>query len=120
MSKKKVKPKFRVLSKVVAERFGINRRDLVSGGSAFVSCRPRAVLCYIAVRHFKFGLSQLGMMMDKDHTTILHSVRMAKKLDLVPKEFVQEIVQETVDRSIAEAAFHKEDLRRFFDERQSV
>jgi len=120
MSKKKVKPKFRVLSKVVAERFNLKRSDLVGGNKAYDFSRPRAVLCYIAVRHFKFGLSQLGMMLDKDHTTILHSVRMAKKLDLVPKEFVQEIVQETIDRSIAEAAFHKEDLRRFFDERQSV
>lgn len=117
---KKVRPKFRILAKVVAERYRLSKAELLSDNKKYDFSRPRAVLCYIAVRQFKFGLSQLGMMMDKDHTTILHSVRMATRLGLVNKKLVQEIVRETIERGEAEAAFLKADVRRYLDERQSV
>lgn len=63
----------------VAEYYGISREMLLSRSRSMPLVRQRQVAMSIA-RDFGCSLPSIALVLDKDHTTVLHGVRKVHKL----------------------------------------
>jgi len=72
-------PSLRNLIVAVCTVYGISRDELSSELRTRAYVRARKHLCYIARRDFGASLHQLGRILNRDHTTIIHYSRSAGK-----------------------------------------
>jgi chromosomal replication initiator protein len=62
----------------VAAAFGVKPRDLLGPSRLRAVMVPRQVAMYLAREAAKLPLAQIGKQFGRDHTTVLHAVRMVK------------------------------------------
>ena len=65
-----------------AAHFNVTRAEMVSASRKPPTFKARAAFCFIFFKCTKLSQSELGRMLGgRDHTTILHAIRMAEKRD---------------------------------------
>ncbi|MEH2501218.1 chromosomal replication initiation ATPase DnaA [Bradyrhizobium sp. AZCC 1578] len=67
------------IKKVVCEHFGVAHEDMISARRNREVQRPRAVAMYLAREFTSHGFPPLGRFFDRDHTSVLHSVRVMEE-----------------------------------------
>jgi hypothetical protein len=72
-----VSPKITVnaIQRIVSQHFGISHADMLSARRNAKVQRPRAVAMYLAREFTTHGYPPLGRFFNRDHTSVLHSVR---------------------------------------------
>lgn len=71
--------RLRYLVRAAEEVFGLSPAAFAGTHKANFIVRPRQVLSYVATTRFGFSLSDVGRMLDKDHTTIFHAREVVSK-----------------------------------------
>jgi hypothetical protein len=67
------------IQRYVAQKYGLKRWDLISESRRAHIIGPRQVAMYLSFRLLSRSLSEIGRMFRRDHTTVLHSVKMIKQ-----------------------------------------
>jgi chromosomal replication initiator protein len=65
----------REIQSTVAWRYGISRDDMLSDARAARLARPRQIAMYLARKLTTLSLPAIGRKFRRDHTTVLHAVR---------------------------------------------
>jgi chromosomal replication initiator protein len=69
------------IQRLVCARFGVTMLDLLSQRRHRAVARPRQAAMWLCRHTTKFSLPQIGQAFgDRDHTTVLHAVRMVDAL----------------------------------------
>ena len=68
------------LFKLVELRLGITKEQIGSKSRKRTLVIPRQIVAYILYRTGKFPLATIGDLMNRDHTTVIHSVRTVSEL----------------------------------------
>lgn len=76
---------------VAAEHFDVSRRDLISHRRDRNATFARHVAIWLAKRTTTLALTQIGAVFDRDHTTILHAVRLIDDRRAEDPELRQEL-----------------------------
>ena len=63
----------------VARNFGVDPKEFFSSCRAHDVTGPRQIAMMLSREYTKHSLPRLGKWFDRDHTTVLHGVREAKK-----------------------------------------
>lgn len=70
----KDRAKTRAIAKQVSAETGVRLADIMGRSRLAYLCRIRELVCYIANRN-GISHSQIGRVLRRDHTTIMHAVR---------------------------------------------
>lgn len=77
-----------VLLRVVAEHYGAKVSDLKSGSRRQRLCQARHVASYLLRRHQLLTWCEIGELLQRDHTTIMHGAKkVQRQADKDPKLF---------------------------------
>jgi hypothetical protein len=63
------------IQRIVSQHFGISHADMLSARRNAKVQRPRAVAMYLAREFTTHGYPPLGRFFNRDHTSVIHSVR---------------------------------------------
>jgi chromosomal replication initiator protein len=75
------RPAVRVVQRIVADFYGVERADLLSQRRTQNFVRPRQVAMYLAAKFARRSLPELGRQFGgRDHTTVLHALRKIEAL----------------------------------------
>lgn len=66
--------------KVVADFYNINPLDVISSRKNASLARQRMVVMYLAKKHTACSLAMIGERIKRDHTSVLHGIRVIEKL----------------------------------------
>ena len=69
----------RTILRHCAIAWGVSMNDLMAKGREHNKCMARHVYCYVA-KNEGYTLSQIGSMINRDHSTVLNSKRVAEEL----------------------------------------
>ncbi len=93
-------PKLRIedIRRIVAIRYGRSKIDMLSDRRGLKYCRPRQVAMYLCREFTTHSLAEIGRWFgNKDHTTILSSIRRIEEL----KQTRIEDLKNPIDRNLA-------------------
>ena len=76
---------------VLSEYSGISSARIMSTQRTSAVAHWRAVAAYIAHEHFSCSLTEVGVALSRDHTTVLHSVRKIAKMRARDEEAKSEL-----------------------------
>lgn len=68
------------IKRFVCANFGLTNEELIGASKASVLLLPRHVAIYLCARLTKWGSSDIGRRFNRDHTTILHSIKHIKRM----------------------------------------
>lgn len=94
------------IMEAVEEKTGVLRSHLYGKSRLTSIVTARQIFCYLCRKYTKLSMVDIGKMLGKDHSTIVHSVKKAKIYKEYDKEF-QEKLKAIEDRLIHPA--HQED-----------
>jgi len=86
---------------LVANHYGMALEDIASFRRTRHVARARHIAIYLARTMTKYSLSAIGHVLNRDHTTIMHSCRRIEALRLRDIKFDQEI-RELIERATQE------------------
>ena len=72
-------PRFKALVDEVAQTHGINRDELLGTHRHPRVAHPRQNLCLLAQERFGWSTTQIGRMIGRDHSTVVHGIQQARK-----------------------------------------
>jgi chromosomal replication initiation ATPase DnaA len=58
----------------------------------------RQIFCYIAREHFNYGLVEIADVINKDHTTVIHSYRLIKNLLELKDSLIIDLYEAIMDK----------------------
>ena len=80
------------LFKKIEKELGVTRAQLVSSSRKRTLVIPRQIFCHILYRTGKFSLGAIGQLLgNRDHTTVIHSVKSVTELLEIKDAQVTEI-----------------------------
>lgn len=82
---------FANLVKVVADVFEIDANDLLSQRRAREYARPRQALCALLKEYTRKSLPDIGRLMNRDHTTVMHAIRRVPDICKKDYEFAEKL-----------------------------
>jgi hypothetical protein len=89
---KRTFPTINEIKKVVCQHYPVTPRDLVSRRRDAEVVRPRQVVCFLAKSMTPHSLPEIGRRLgNRDHTTVLHSVRKITRLMKTDRDLAAEI-----------------------------
>ncbi|OGM31346.1 chromosomal replication initiator protein DnaA [Candidatus Woesebacteria bacterium RIFCSPHIGHO2_01_FULL_44_10] len=65
---------------VVTKRFSVSKKDLLGKTRARIIARPRQLLMYILRTELELPLQEIGRMLARDHSTVIHAVHKISQL----------------------------------------
>jgi chromosomal replication initiation ATPase DnaA len=65
--------------KIIAENCGVKSHEIVSRIRKRTLIDARFIFCYMLKSEFNFTYESIGKILDRDHTTIIHSVKTHKE-----------------------------------------
>ena len=86
------RPRIRDILLLVAEISGQSPMSIIGDTRSKTIMRPRQVICWVARRFTRHSLTDIARSLDRDHTTVLHSVT---RLDQVAAWLARCPVQDT-------------------------
>ena len=75
----------------VAEAYGITLEDLRSHSRVARLATARAVACYLLYQHFSYSTNEVGRMVLRDHTTVMHYCQRVQGFYKWPKMYATEL-----------------------------
>ena len=88
-----------VLLEVMSERLGIPEDEIRGPSRKRLHAYARFAVSLIAHDDMRMSLSQIGRLLgDRDHTTVLHGIRAAKKRNMISSSERREIMEEVFSR----------------------
>ena len=82
-----MKPTALEIMKAVAESYGITIDELRSHSRIARIATARAVVCYLLYRNYNYSTKDVGNMVLRDHTTVMHNCRKVQGFYLLPKMY---------------------------------
>lgn len=79
------------IMKAVAEAYGVTLEDLRSHSRIARLATARAVVCYLLYRYYNYSLKDVGRMVLRDHSSVMHSVRLVEGFHLWPKMYATDL-----------------------------
>lgn len=76
----------------VSVYFSVNKRDLLSKSRARVVARPRQILMYFLRTELNLPLQEVGKVIGRDHTTVMHAVKKITQLTSSDVDIRQDIL----------------------------
>lgn len=73
-------PSIATCIEAVSKASGVTRQDILSARRGRAVARPRQVVMWVAVRTTARTLSEIGRIMSRDHTTVIHAIRTIDRL----------------------------------------
>jgi hypothetical protein len=67
------------IQRYVAQKYGLKRWDLISESRRTHIVGPRQVAMYLSFRLLGRSLSEIGRLFRRDHTTVIHAVKLTKQ-----------------------------------------
>ncbi|WP_434313731.1 helix-turn-helix domain-containing protein [Enterococcus innesii] len=86
-----MKPTALAIIKEVAEAYGVTTDDLRSKSRIARFADARAVVCYLLYRYYNYGWKDVGRMVLRDHSSVMHSVRLVEGFCLWPKMYATDL-----------------------------
>jgi chromosomal replication initiator protein len=96
------------IAKLACQKYNINMSVLVGSRRDFNAVNPRQIVCYLASKEAGMSLPAIGRYLgNRDHTTILHSVRkVSNEVEKYPNGdvagVITEIKTELIEHLLAE------------------
>ena len=79
------------IMKAVAKAYGVTLEDLRSHSRIARLATARAVVCYLLYRYYNYSLKDVGRMVLRDHSSVMHSVRLVEGFCLWPKMYATDL-----------------------------
>lgn len=79
------------IMKAVAEAYGITLEDLRSHSRIARLATARAVVCYLLYRYYNYSTMDVGRMVLRDHTSVMHYCRQVEGFYLWPKMYATDL-----------------------------
>ncbi len=76
---------------IVCERYGVQFHWLTTKSRQRDFCVPRQIIMYLAYRTTKLNLSNIGILFNRDHATVLHANKIVNNLIDTDKYFSEVI-----------------------------
>ncbi len=73
-------PRQRYAVHLVAESFSVTVEDILSRSRHQSIARARQATCYILRQRFDLSLHEIGALLDRDHSTVVHSLQRSEVL----------------------------------------
>ena len=86
-----MKPTALEIMKAVAESYGITIDELRSHSRIARIATARAVVCYLLYRYFNYSTKDVGNMVLRDHTTVMHNCRKVQGFYLLPNMYATDL-----------------------------
>ena len=102
-----MKPTALEIMKAVAEDYGITLDELRSHSRIARIATARAVVCYLLYRYYNYSTKDVGNMVLRDHTTVMHNCRKVKWFYLLPKMYATDLA---IIKEIEEKYFRYETM----------
>lgn len=91
----------------VADAYGITLEDMRSHSRVARLATARAVACYLLYQHFSYSTNEVGRMVLRDHTTVMHYCQRVQGFYLWPKMYATDLA---IIKSIEEKFFSDEKM----------
>lgn len=79
------------IMKAVAGAYGVTLEDLRSHSRVARLATARAVVCYLLYRYYNYSLKDVGRMVLRDHSSVMHSVRLVEGFNLWPTMYAVDL-----------------------------
>ena len=73
------RPRFIALTDEVAEAYGVTRDQILSARRIGLWSEARQMLFLLAQERFGWSTTQIGRMIGRDHSTVVHGIQQARK-----------------------------------------
>lgn len=85
---------------VVADKYSVNVESLKGPSRKMLHTKPRMIVYWICNKRLEKSLSEIGRFLNRDHTTILHGVRVATRNNYVSEWLAESVLQEARERRV--------------------
>ena len=86
-----MKPTALEIMNAVAEAYGITLEELRSHSRIARIATARAVVCYLLYRNYNYSTKDVGNMVLRDHTTVMHNCRKVQGFYLLQKMYATDL-----------------------------
>lgn len=70
-----IRASIRACIAAAARECDVRPSDIIGASRSRPLITPRHVACYVASRHFGHSMPRIGLIMHRDHSTVLHAIR---------------------------------------------
>lgn len=85
---------------VIADKYSVTTNSLKSPSRKMRHTKPRMIFYWICNKRLEKSLSEIGRFLNRDHTTILHGVRVATRESYVNNKLADVILEEAKQRRV--------------------